>query len=72
MRLSSALDMFAVELLRENYGYSGELWIYEPAAQQSSLTGRNRFIVIIKLKVIKAMNYKHRGILYQYQRLRQR
>lgn len=49
---------------------SAELWIYEPAAQQSSLTRRYRFIVIMKLMVIKAMNYKHRGILYQYQRLR--
>lgn len=44
---------------------SGELWIYEPAAQQSGLRGRFRFIAIIKLMVIKAMGYKHRGILHQ-------
>lgn len=64
MWLSSALDMFV--LLTENYGdkKSEEFWLYEPAAPQSSLRRRYRFIDIIKLMVIKAMDHKHRGILH--------
>lgn len=44
---------------------SGELWMDEPAAQQGSLRGRLRFIAIIKLMVVKAMDCKHRGILHE-------
>lgn len=39
---------------------SRELWISEPAAQQSSLRGRYRCIVTVKLMVIEAMYCKQK------------